>query len=85
MSPSNATVALQQLDQEIAFFNANTDVLVVDVMRNPGGSVDVTEAFAQRLFPSAFRSVGFDNRATAIPLEARRRSNQRKLAGRRRK
>jgi len=70
MSPSNATVALQQLDQEIAFFNANTDVLVVDVMRNPGGSVDVTEAFAQRLFPSAFRSVGFEIRATALWVEA---------------
>jgi hypothetical protein len=70
MAPPNATLALQQLDQEIAFFNANTDVLVVDVMRNPGGSVDVTEAFAQRLFPSAFRSVGFEIRATAIWVEA---------------
>ena len=65
MSPPNATLALQQLDQEIAFFNANTDVLVVDVTRNPGGSVDVTEAFAQRLFTSAFHSVGFEIRATA--------------------
>jgi C-terminal processing protease CtpA/Prc len=70
MSPPNATVALQQLDQEIAFFNASTDVLVVDVMRNPGGSVDVTEAFAQRLFPSPFRSVGFEIRATALWVEA---------------
>jgi C-terminal processing protease CtpA/Prc len=70
MAPPNATLALQQLDQEIAFFNANTDVLVVDVMRNPGGSVDVTEAFAQRLFPGAFRSVGFEIRATAIWVEA---------------
>ncbi len=70
MSPSNPTLALQQLDQEIAFFNANTDVLVVDVMRNPGGGVDVTEAFAQRLFTSAFRSVGFEIRATALWVEA---------------
>ena len=70
MQPPNATLALQQLDQEIAFFNANTDVLVVDVMRNPGGSVDVTEAFAERLFPSAFRSVGFEIRATAMWVEA---------------
>ena len=68
--PANAALALQQLDQEIAFFNANTDVLVVDVMRNPGGSVDVTEAFAQRLFPSAFRSVGFEIRATAAWVES---------------
>ena len=65
MQPPNAALALQQLDAEIAFFNANTDVLVVDVMRNPGGTVDVTEAFAQRLFPNAFQSVGFEIRATA--------------------
>ena len=65
MAPPNATLALQQLDQEMAFFAANTDVLVVDVTRNLGGSVDVTEAFAQRLFPAAFRSVGFEIRATA--------------------
>jgi hypothetical protein len=70
MQPPNATLALQQLDQEIAFFNATTDVLVVDVMRNPGGSVDVTEAFAQRLFPSAFRSVGFEIRASALWVES---------------
>jgi hypothetical protein len=70
MQPPNAALALQQLDQEIAFFNANTDVLVVDVMRNPGGSVDVTEAFAQRLFPSAFRSVGFESRASALWVES---------------
>jgi C-terminal processing protease CtpA/Prc len=70
MQPSNATLALQQLDQEMAFFNANTDVLVVDVMRNLGGSTDVTEAFAQRLFPNTFRSVGFEIRATAEWVEA---------------
>jgi peptidase S41-like protein/PDZ domain-containing protein len=70
MAPTNAALALQQLDQEMAFFNSNTDVLVVDVMRNPGGSVDVTEAFAQRLFPSAFKSVGFEIRATAFWVEA---------------
>jgi len=70
MAPPNATLALQQLDQEIAFFNSNADVLVVDVTRNPGGTVDTTEAFAQRLFSSAFRSVGFEIRATAGWVEA---------------
>jgi peptidase S41-like protein/PDZ domain-containing protein len=65
MAPPNTALALQQLDQEIAFFNSNTDVLVVDVTRNPGGSVNATEAFAQRLFTSAFRSPGFEIRATA--------------------
>lgn len=66
MAPPNTTLALQQLDQEMAFFNANTDVLVVDVTRNPGGSVSATESFLQRLFPSAFRSIGFEIRATQI-------------------
>jgi C-terminal processing protease CtpA/Prc len=70
MSPPNTALALQQLDQEVAFFNSNTDVLVVDVMRNPGGSVSATEAFAQRLFPSPFRSLGFEIRATALWVQA---------------
>ena len=65
MAPPNAALALQQLDQEIAFFNASTDVLIVDIMRNPGGFVDVVEAFAQRLFPQPFQTVGFEIRATA--------------------
>jgi Peptidase family S41/PDZ domain len=70
MAPPNTALALQQLDSEMAFFNANTDVLVVDVMRNPGGTVSATEAFAQRLFPDAFRTVGFEIRATAVWVDA---------------
>jgi len=70
MAPPNAALALQQLDQEIAFFNASTDVLVVDIMRNPGGSVSVVEAFARRLFAQPFRTVGFEIRATAAWLTA---------------
>jgi hypothetical protein len=70
MDPPNAALALQQLDQEIAFFNSNTDVLVVDIMRNPGGTVDVVEAFAQRLFARPFQTVGFEIRATAGWLTA---------------
>jgi len=65
MAPPNAALALQQLDEEIAFFNSNTDVLIVDIMRNPGGTVSVVEAFARRLFPQPFRTVGFEIRATA--------------------
>ena len=70
MAPPNAALALQQLDQEIAFFNANTDVLVVDIMRNPGGQVDIVDAVAQRLFPEPFQTVGFEIRATAGWLTA---------------
>lgn len=65
-SPSAGTAAaLQQLDQEIAFFNANTDGLVVDVTRNPGGSVLYVNEIARRLIPYSFRSIGFRIRATA--------------------
>ena len=64
-APSSTTTALQQLNTEIAFFNANTDVLVVDITRNTGGILTTAEAFAQRLIPTSFRTVGFEFRATA--------------------
>ena len=69
-APPSASVALQQLNQEIAFFNSNTDVLVVDITRNTGGILTTAEAFAQRLIPNTFRTVGFEFRATAIEVVA---------------
>ena len=68
MSPPNFALALQQLDQEITYFNQNTDGLVVDVMRNPGGTVSFVEAAAQRFIPAPFRTMGFEIRATAAWL-----------------
>jgi hypothetical protein len=65
MSPPNTALALQQLDQEIAYFNANTDALVIDVMRNPGGLVSFVESISQRFIPAPFRTMGFEIRATA--------------------
>ena len=44
-APPSTSVALQQLNQEIAFFNANTDVLVVDITRNTGGILTTAEDF----------------------------------------
>jgi peptidase S41-like protein/PDZ domain-containing protein len=82
MSPPNTALALQQLDQEIAYFNANTDGLIVDVMRNPGGLVSFVESLAQRFIPGPFRTMGFEIRATgawlfsfASQLNAARLSN----------
>jgi hypothetical protein len=44
----------QTLDTEINFFNANTDGLIVDVMRNPGGTCSLV-TIAQRLMkPGTF-------------------------------
>ena len=70
MVPPSASAALTLLNTEIAFFNANTDGLIVDVMRNPGGSLSFTEAIAQRLIPSAFRTIGYEIRATAAWMES---------------
>jgi hypothetical protein len=68
MNPPNAALALQQLDQEIAYFNDNTDGLIVDVMRNPGGTVSFVESISQRFIPTPFRTLGFEIRATAAWL-----------------
>ena len=68
MSPPSVALALQHLDQEIAFFNANTDALVIDVMRNPGGLVSFVESISQRFMPGPFQTIGFEIRATAAWL-----------------
>ena len=68
MSPPSTALILQHLDQEIAFFNANTDALVVDVMRNPGGLVSFVESISQRFMPGPFQTIGFEIRATAAWL-----------------
>ncbi len=68
MSPPNTALVLQHLDQEIAFFNDNTDALVIDVMRNPGGLVSFVESISQRFMPGPFQTIGFEIRATAAWL-----------------
>ena len=73
MSPPSSAIALAQLDRAMTVFNATTDGLVVDVMRNPGGSVAYVEAVAQRLIPvrpglPTIRLIGFEIRATAAWL-----------------
>lgn len=47
-----STSQTQVLDAEINYFNANTDGLVVDVMRNPGGGCSLA-TIAQRLMRGA--------------------------------
>jgi hypothetical protein len=68
MSPPSSAIALAQLDRMVALFAANTDALIVDVMRNPGGSVAFVEGVAQRLIPKPFNTIGFEIRATAAWL-----------------
>lgn len=49
---------------EINYMQQNTDGLIVDIMRNPGGDGCVAEDLLSRLIPFQFRTVGLEIRAT---------------------
>lgn len=59
-SPPSTATAVQQFEAEIAYMNANTDGLIIDEMRNPGGNLCFGEAIAQRLIPYPFHVTGFE-------------------------
>jgi C-terminal processing protease CtpA/Prc len=56
--------ALSQFDSEMIFMKSNTDGLVVDVMRNPGGDGCYAEALLQDIIPFRFRGIGNQIRVT---------------------
>lgn len=58
-APPSSTTWLQQLDQEIAFMQANTDGLIVDEMRNTGGNLCLGQELVRRLVPYSFQATGF--------------------------
>ncbi|MDZ4802413.1 MAG: S41 family peptidase [Bryobacteraceae bacterium] len=62
-SPPSQPLAILQLDAEIAFFQANTDGLIVDEMRNTGGNLCFGEEVVRRLTPNRFAVTGFQLRA----------------------
>lgn len=64
-TPSSTSLALQQFETEIAYMQANTDGLIIDIMHNPGGSVAYTEQLLSRIMPNQFRSMGFEVRPSA--------------------
>lgn len=64
-SPPDREDALQQFAAEIAYFQENTDGLIIDEMRNPGGSAGYMNALLAYLMPQRFRTVGFEVRATS--------------------
>jgi hypothetical protein len=68
--PSNTTTAVATFQSEIAYFQANTEALVVDDMRNPGGSVSYLNSIASYLMPTTWRSIPFELRATSEWVEA---------------
>jgi hypothetical protein len=63
-SPPSAATALQQFEAEIAYFQQNTDGLIVDQMRNPGGQLCFGENISARLTPYDFRPTGYELRVT---------------------
>jgi hypothetical protein len=69
-APTNTTAALAAFQNEIAYFQANTEALVVDDMRNPGGSVGYLNAIVSYLMPDTWRSIAFELRATSEWVES---------------
>jgi hypothetical protein len=69
-SPGSQARALQQFAAEIAYFQANTDGLVIDDMRNPGGNGAYLNLLVQYLMPAPFQTVGFEVRATSSWVNA---------------
>lgn len=61
---SLAASVQQQFDTEIAYFQQNTDGLVVDEMRNNGGFLCFGENIATRLIPYRFRATGYELRVS---------------------
>jgi C-terminal processing protease CtpA/Prc len=59
-----APFALSQFQNEVSFLQSNTDALVVDVMRNPGGNGCYVEELLRRLTPTTFRGMGEEIRVT---------------------
>ena len=57
-SGSAATAMLRQIDAEVEWMKNNTDGLVLDLMRNPGGDVCLATDLAARFIPYRFRALG---------------------------
>ena len=68
--PTNTAAALAAFQSEIAYFQANTEGLVVDDMRNPGGSLSYLNAILSYLMPTTWRSIAFEVRATSEWVES---------------
>ena len=63
-APADPTGALTIFQREIDFFEKNTDGVIVDVMRNPGGSVAYLNQILSKLIFFTWRSLAFELRAT---------------------
>lgn len=64
MEPSSQSGALKQFAGEVAYFEANTDGVMVDVMGNGGGNGCYSQDLASYLIPHNFRGLEEELRAT---------------------
>jgi len=64
-APASIPAALTAFQREMAYFQANTDGLVIDNMRNPGGSVAYVNQILSLVMPARWRAIGFEVRATS--------------------
>ena len=62
--PDFEYVSTTDMSTEVKFLQANTDGLVIDIMRNPGGSGCTVEQVMSYLNPGGFYSLGNQIRAT---------------------
>jgi len=60
----DAFFASGDFQTEIDYMQKNTDGLVVDIMRNPGGDGCFAEDLLSRIMPNQFQTLGFEIRAT---------------------
>jgi hypothetical protein len=65
-APASQALAVQQFVTEIQYFQANTDGLVIDIMRNPGGSLAYTNFLISTVMPDYHRVIGYEIRATSF-------------------
>ncbi len=68
--PAIPSVAANQFVSEMVYFQANTDGLVIDLMRNPGGSVEYANYLISAVMPDYHRVIGFEIRATSYWVTA---------------
>ncbi|MBC7924633.1 MAG: hypothetical protein H7039_03160, partial [Bryobacteraceae bacterium] len=64
-APADQISAVNQFLREVTYMQENTDGLIIDQARNPGGSVAYTQTLLSLLHHYPFRTLGFSVRATS--------------------
>lgn len=74
--PSDTVGAEAAFDVEISYMQQNTDGLVIDVMRNPGGDVCYTEDLVSRLMTHAFFDAHFELRPLLADVQGYQQASE---------